>query len=733
MKQTWTSEKANTDTLSCSVSELRPNTEYNFIVQTLNGTLISEEATLLVCTPPSVPPKPGPPILIPKGREFILKAYLPLLKESGRETTELHVNYYSYNRDSKVTMDYKIFNENKTSVENNTHEQQIQVNIDETCWISICLSNEVGKSQESDLAGISHGGVTPGEPDKLECTVEAQSVKLSWNVPRVNGNAAKYYDILTKDKEDQDWTILEKVSVHQKRLNKTLSYEATINGLNPFTSYHFGVQGVNNTTINICEGDIAKLETKTKKAPPDKPLQPNVKPIMGEPLLAELELKMLTNKQMNGSPVDSVIIECEYNKETKCSEVPLTAEQQVENTNTKLRIELPNLRDPKIQNYLFRIKLKNGEGKSPPSDAFLISISELEPGPPKNINIPELTAHTLQVKWEEPAIHPALVTHYDIAIKTHGDSEKTSFCVKSSIKKYTFTNLRSNQQYSIEVIAIAKKYSEPMQVNATTSKIYPGAPSSLLADKISSNSVKVRWRKPIKNPEEVHFYTVRLIEGNYNKTLRNIAETRLPKVRQVRRTKGNSTVFENLYSFTTYTVSIGSYNDNKRRHEDAIERTVFKTKMSAGAKLAALVFTAPTVIGPGAIAYAQRSDDNIDQSDDEFKADPGIYPSVPEELKWELYGGNEIKVDWKLPTQNSEEVHHFQVQVTEEGTEGIFHEIESYGTSETFKLADITKNYEVSVTSFNFYGEKQLVATSTLFIGADHLRIQAMQEEISAL
>ncbi len=204
-----------------------------------------------------------------------MKAYLPLLKESGREITELYVNYYSYDRDSKVTMDYKI--EHKTSVEDNTHEQQIQVNIDETCWISIYLSNEVGKSQESDLAGISHGGVTPGEPDKLECTPEAQNVKLSWNVPKQNGNAAKYYDILTNDKEDQEWIILEKVSVHQKRLNKTLSYEATINGLNPFTTYHFGVKGVNNTTIKISEGNIAKLETKTKKAPPDKPI---VKPII---------------------------------------------------------------------------------------------------------------------------------------------------------------------------------------------------------------------------------------------------------------------------------------------------------------------------------------------------------------------------------------------------------------------------------------------------------------------
>ena len=211
---------------------------------------------------------------------------------------------------------------------------------------------------------------------------------------------------------------------------------------------------------------------------------------------------------MNGSPVDCVIIECEYNKETKCSEVLLTAEQQVENTNTKVTIDLPNLRDTQIQTYLFRIILKNGEGNSPPSDAFLISVSELQPGPPKNINIPEITAHTLQVKWEEPAIHPALVTHYDIEIR---HSERISISVKSNVKEYTFTNLRSNQQYCIKVIAVAKKNSEPIQMSPSTSKIFPGAPLSLFIDKISSNSVKVRWRKPNRKPEEVHFYTVRSI------------------------------------------------------------------------------------------------------------------------------------------------------------------------------------------------------------------------------
>ncbi len=228
--------------------------------------------------------------------------------------------------------------------------------------------------------------MTPGIPDKLECTPEARSVTLSWNVPRLNGNAAKYYEILIKDTENQ-MRKAKNVSVQQRRfISETLSYEATVNNLSPITTYQFGVQAVNNTT---CVGKIAEIEAKTTSAPPDKPFKPiAIEPIMGDPLHAKLELKMLSREQMNGSSVHSVIIECKYNKETITSEVPLEAEQQVENTNTELMIELPSLRDPKIEDYSFYIRMENGVGKSLPSDAFKLL---LQPGSPKSMQISDIT------------------------------------------------------------------------------------------------------------------------------------------------------------------------------------------------------------------------------------------------------------------------------------------------------------------------------------------------------
>ncbi|XP_064397858.1 titin-like isoform X2 [Halichondria panicea] len=617
----WSLEKANASGIrSYEVSELRPNTEYTFTVQALNETLMSEEATLLVRTPPSVPAKPKPPIVTPEGEEFTLKAHLPPVKDSGREVTHLHVHYYGKSCDSpQKTIDYIV--EHQASVQNNSHEQQVQLNIDDTCWISISLSNEVGESQESDLVAISPADVIPGFPDKLECTPDARNVKLSWNVPQKNGNAAKHYEVLIKNTKNQKWET-KNVSIHQKRLNETLSYEATVNDLSPITTYHLGVRAINNTSRI---GNISELVARTTSAPPDKPLKPiAVEPITGDPLRANLKLKMLSKEQMNGSAVESVIIECEFNKKP----VELTAEQQVENTSTMLEIDLPNLRDPKIKTYSFCIRMKNGEGESPPSDAFMLPISELQPGSPKNIKISEITAHTLKVQWEEPAIHPALVTHYNIeynAVQTDR-FDKNTITVKSEVKEYIISKLRSYQQYCIKVIATAAKHSEPIQTNAITKEIYPGAPTSLMVEKISDISVKVGWRKPKERPEEVCFYKVELREGNCT----NAAKANISEVKNERRSLGYSTVFENLDPFTTYTVSVSSYNNNNATHTDAMECLTLSTKMSTPAKVALGILSAPTVVGPIIIAITQARDENINPSDDEFDDELDTHTSAAE-------------------------------------------------------------------------------------------------------
>ena len=91
-----------------------------------------------------------------------------------------------------------------------------------------------------------------------------------------------------------------------------------------------------------------------------------------------------------------------------------------------------------------------------------------------------------------------------------------------------------------------------------------------------------------------------------------------PEMNQVRRSLGLSTVFKSLDPYTSYTVSVSSYNENKKTHKDAMVSMPLHTKMSTAAKVSLGILTAPTVIGPIAIAITQAGDENIIPSDEEF-------------------------------------------------------------------------------------------------------------------
>ncbi len=91
-----------------------------------------------------------------------------------------------------------------------------------------------------------------------------------------------------------------------------------------------------------------------------------------------------------------------------------------------------------------------------------------------------------------------------------------------------------------------------------------------------------------------------------------------PEMNQVRRSLGLSTVFKSLDPYTSYTVSVSSYNENKETHKDAMVSMPLHTKMSTAAKVSLGILTAPTIIGPIALAITQAGDENIIPSDEEF-------------------------------------------------------------------------------------------------------------------
>ena len=574
----------------------------------------------------------------------------------------------------------------------------------------------MGKSEESDLVGLSFGDVTPGIPGDLKCEPETRQVQLTWKVPAKNGNAAKYFEISIK--HNNEWKVEENCVIHQKRNEGTLTYHAIVEGLSPSTSYEFSVQAVNNSTKNILVGESAIVKAETKNGPPEKPSCPTVKFI--DEQKAQVAITLLSREQMNGSCVNEIILDCNG---TELTRIDITHEEHTEKTLSR-EVTIPSLLDPKIITYCFQVRMINKVGESKPSDPFNLPVSQFKPGPPTNIRTVAVSAHSIKFAWETPNIHPALVTQYHLEYYQYREElfKSELYTVEN---KYEICRLQSNQKYTIKITAIASKTnrSKSARVTTLTQEIYPGPPTSLYVDKIGSDSVKVRWRKPRENPQEVVFYFIELRKGDDTGT-----------VQKTKRVLGTSTVLKELESYTAYTVSVSTCNDNKERSKNSIVHAQFSTKMSKTAKHLLQALTAPSVAGPFILSYSQATDVHMYDSDEEFPTESGVYPGRPEALKVSHYCLHRFTISWRQPKKHSNELWYYNVTILKEKDVRATEHIKCYypQTSLTH-IFNPDIEYTVRVTSINYNGEEDPKGATTNLKGVFNGSNEQLTADVESL
>ena len=665
---------SNSGCISTEIAILKPNTVYEFVVKCQNGNNISPDCPIKVKTRPSVPPTPRTPLLFPNGDKFTLKIYLPAVEESGREVDNILVSYFDY-KGKKKCNEPENFPIDLMSIQEQIdgtriYEQLLEINIDLADWISICLKNEVGPSKESEMVGITTGDVTPGVPDDLRVEPGPRQVKLFWKAPKQNGNAAKLYQVLLD--EGEDLQLLENFAYKQNFESSGLpSYETTISSLTPFKQYKFAVQGVNNVSKDTRVGKCKTISVQTEKAPPEKPSPPKVTVKKNEPFKAEATFAILNQEHINGTSLKTADVEFfdfEKNEWVLVEEIKLKPEDLSKQLNRN--ILLHNLEDETITSYRFRVRMSNECYTSEPSEEFLLPVSQLQPGEPRNLTVSDVTAHTMRVTWEKPDIHPALIKGYFIEWSSESENTmpKINLPFQDQRCEYEIKNLKSNQKYTVQVYSLASSASLPAVVEESTQEVYPSAPINLHAERVGNESVKIRWSEPRVNPNEVTFYYVELREGDYSpksasistesSRITTLSQASVPEAKQTRQTKGHSTVFRNMKTFTIYTVIVSSHNDNKQRGEDATACVKFRTKMNPHVRRAFQAAAAVATLGMGAVAlgYAQAPDDNIASSDEEYH-DVNAYPSTPVITELNQISATIVKIKWSRPTENYEELH----------------------------------------------------------------------------
>ena len=401
-------------------------------------------------------------------------------------------------------------------------------------------------------------------------------------------------------------------------------YEATVNSLKPCTKYDFSVQALNNVGENIKRGKEERICLQTRKAPPDQPSRPSVELIPGRSLVANVTFPLLEVSQMNGSIVTQAKIECKSNnsllaaspkvvqlnsnvslEQLEARELEEAERRELVEQGKTVEVEMPNLTNINVFAYKYTVKMINDIGESEPSEEFLLPVSQLQPGIPQDLEVSDVTTHSMKVTWEQPNENSILVRGYKIEYNDPWTANNITVIIGSEIHEHILKKLKSNHKYNIKVSAIATVCSLPNEKEETTLPAHPGAPTALSVEQIEGSSVKIRWKTPRTNHREVLFFKVELKEKFDDRRIETV---------DTRQTAGHSrsAVFHTLKSRRSYTISVSSYNDHKETH-DATAVIDFNTSRMSNLRWKVVGFVKKGIEG-GESHPTVESDEEYDDS-----------------------------------------------------------------------------------------------------------------------
>ena len=412
---------ALSENMSVVVPNLNPNTNYCFRVRAINSIRKGEYSEdLRVTTAVGPPNKPSKPKLQVESSATAV-IYAPKLNqedENGSSVTHIIVERCSHDSDEWQPDEFLISSPGVAIRQEVSLESAIK---DIIYYFRIRMKNSGGKSNPSDAVELTVSELIPGPPQNLSASrSSANQIDLKWDEPNLHPKAARTYEIEKKSGET-GWSLLAETS----------SLYETVTGLKPNTEYSFRVCARNENR----RGEYSEvLRTRTAAGAPSRPLAPVVN------ITSSMKATILVQKQdENGSPITHVVIECCAYDGPWCSvEYPIKPNVSV----IKQEVTLEN------DALLFRVRMKSQSGVSSPSEVAKI---DLIPGPPQSLSASRSSANQIDLKWDEPSLHPKAARTYDVE-KRSGESGWSLLAETSSLYE-TVTGLKPNTEYSFRVCA----------------------------------------------------------------------------------------------------------------------------------------------------------------------------------------------------------------------------------------------------------------------------------------
>ncbi|XP_074980428.1 phosphatidylinositol phosphatase PTPRQ isoform X6 [Caretta caretta] len=325
------------------------------------------------------------------------------------------------------------------------------------------------------------------------------SILSSDNLPTING-AAKLPSV-----SDNQYVIIS---------SEQLSY--TIKGLTPFTEYTISVSAF---TI-IGEGPPSVLTIRTREQVPSSVQNIYYKNISSSSVLLYWDPPANPNGKITHYTIYAMELD------TKRAFHMITANNSFLITGLK-----------KYTNYKMRVAASTTVGESALSEEndFFVRTPEDEPGsPPQNVEVLDVTATGIYLRWSPPEQPNGIITHYEVLYNYANDL----FIKNTSATSIFLNGMKPYTLYNISVRAFTRlghgNQSFPLSVR-TSETVPDSAPENITYRNISSTEVELSFFPPSVPNGIIQKYTVYLqgINGTelriINTTLLTISVTGLKK------------------------------------------------------------------------------------------------------------------------------------------------------------------------------------------------------------
>ncbi|XP_064098706.1 uncharacterized protein LOC135209881 [Macrobrachium nipponense] len=398
---------------------------------------------------------------------------------------------------SKFKVCYRNFGDRPTEICKNTVDTMFLMSDLEACAAYEIVVRTIGLSGKPSTPLVFYlntDEALPGAPKNVEAVMSTTDlVTITWDDPEDHALCVDMYTVTYKKAENSSHEVSVPSSTFRQIVTPSADHTMTIYPLEPCTGYIFKVAAVSQSGLF---GPYALRQARTLEGDPG--------PVYSMGLSQETTSSIYVNWDAPTACLDHFRV-CYFDQE-EVGEVC----QNVDDTSMILS-ELYACTE-----YFVSVALVTPSGIIGNKTWANTRTLDLAPGIPTNVSIVKVTSHSIDIRYDPPAVNPQCTVEYDFEIIDKSANRVTSGNEKRVGLDNIFQHLEACTLYEARVRAVSHTslHSDWAVVSEVTKEDIPSAPQNFAVTSVTSTAVNLQWFRPAANDRCIAEYYLDWSEGS---------------------------------------------------------------------------------------------------------------------------------------------------------------------------------------------------------------------------